>query len=84
MTQDGQRQGALAQMTTAVLGQQLAEAATLASYHDLFFLFAVLTLGSLLPVLCLRSGPRRTGRAGEAADQHAPPQPAQPPVRSAP
>jgi len=84
LTQEGQGQGGLAQLTTAVLHDQLAAAATLASYHDLFFLFAVLTLGSLLPVLCLRSGPRRTGRAGEAADQHAPPQPAQPPVRSAP
>jgi DHA2 family multidrug resistance protein len=84
LTQDGQRQGGLAQMTTAVLRDQLAEAATLASYHDLFFLFAVLTLGSLLPVLCLRRGPRHTGRAGEAADPHATPQPAHPPVRNAP
>lgn len=84
LTQDGQRQGGLAQLTTAVLHDQLAEAATLASYHDLFMLFAVLTLGSLVPVLCLRSGPRRTGRAGEAADPHAPSQPAHPPVRSSP
>jgi hypothetical protein len=82
--QDGQRQGGLAQMSAAVLHDQLAEAATLASYHDLFFLFAVLTLGSLVPVLCLRSSPRRTERAGEAVDAQATPQPAHPPVRSAP
>jgi DHA2 family multidrug resistance protein len=84
LTQEGQRQGDLAQLTTAVLHDQLAEAATLASYHDLFMLFAILTLGSLVPVLCLRSGPRRTGRAGEAADPHVPSQPAHPQVRSSP
>ena len=82
LMQDGQSQGGLAQMTTAVLGQQLAEAATLASYHDLFFLFAVLTLGSLVPVLCLRGGPRRVGRADGVEGRHATPQPSPPPVRS--
>ena len=82
LTQDGQGQEGLAQMTTTVLHQQLEEAATLASYHDLFFLFAVLTLGSLIPVLCLRSGTRRTVRADDAADQHTTPPPAHPPVRS--
>jgi DHA2 family multidrug resistance protein len=84
LRQEGPGPGGLTQTTAAVLHDQLTEAATLASYHDLFFLFAVLTLGSLVPVLCLRSSPRRTGRAGEAADAHATPQPAHPPVRSAP
>ena len=78
-----QVQEGLAQLTTAVLHDQLAKAATLASYHDLFFLFAVLTLGSLIPVLCLRSGPRRTGRArrGGSPARHAA---HGPPVRSGP
>ena len=53
-------------MTTAVL-HRLAEAATRASYHDLFFLFAVVTLGSLLPALRLRGGTRRVARACGAA-----------------
>jgi DHA2 family multidrug resistance protein len=81
LTQDGQGQEGLAQMTTTVLHQQLEEAATLASYHDLFLLFAVLTLGSLIPVLCLRHSPRNTARAGDAAARHVTPPPAQPPVR---
>jgi hypothetical protein len=61
----------------------LEEAATLASYHDLFLLFAALTLASLIPVLCLRYSPRSTVRAGDAAAHHATP-PAQPPVRRSP
>jgi DHA2 family multidrug resistance protein len=82
LTQDGQGNEGLAQMTTAVLHDKLAEAATLASYHDLFFLFAVLTLGSLVPVLCLRGGPRRVVRADGVEGRSATPQPSHPPVRS--
>jgi hypothetical protein len=81
LIQDGQGQEGLAQLTTTVLHHQLEDAATLASYHDLFRLFAVLTLGSLIPVLCLRRAPRRTVQADDAADRHATPPPAQPPVR---
>ena len=43
-------------MTTAVLRQMLGEEAALAGYQDLFFLFAALTLLSLVPVLLLRGG----------------------------
>src|SRR5262245_23883975 len=49
-------QGGLAQKTAAVLRQRLSEEASLESYHDVFFLFAALTLGSLLPVLLMRGG----------------------------
>jgi MFS transporter, DHA2 family, multidrug resistance protein len=51
---DGNRDGVLAQKTAGVLRQQLSDAAALAGYHDLFFMFAVLTLFSLLPVLLMR------------------------------
>jgi hypothetical protein len=43
-------------MTTAVLQQMLGEEAALASYQDLFFMFAALTLFSLVPVLLMRGG----------------------------
>ena len=39
LRQDGQGREGVAQMTTAILHHQLEEAATLASYHDLFLLF---------------------------------------------
>jgi EmrB/QacA subfamily drug resistance transporter len=52
---DGNRDGVLAQKTTGILRQKLSEEAALAGYHDLFFMFAVLTLFSLLPVLLMRS-----------------------------
>jgi DHA2 family multidrug resistance protein len=81
LTQDGQGNEGLAQQTTAVLHQQLAEAATLASYHDLFFLFALLAMCSLVPVLFLRSGTRSAARAtGTEGRQDK--QPSHPPVRS--
>jgi EmrB/QacA subfamily drug resistance transporter len=51
---DGNRDGVLAQKTAGVLRQQLSDAAALAGYHDLFFMFAALTLFSLLPVLLMR------------------------------
>ena len=43
-------------MTTAVLRQMLREEAALAGYQDLFFMFAALTLFSLVPVLLMRGG----------------------------
>jgi MFS transporter, DHA2 family, multidrug resistance protein len=52
---DGNRDGVLAQKTTGILRQKLSEEAALAGYQDLFFMFAVLTLFSLLPVLLMRS-----------------------------
>ena len=55
LRQDGQVHEGLAQMTTAVLHQNLAAEATLAGYQDLFFMFAILALVSLLPVFFLRS-----------------------------
>lgn len=43
-------------MTTAVLRHMLGEEAALAGYQDLFFIFATLTLFSLVPVLLMRGG----------------------------
>jgi DHA2 family multidrug resistance protein len=54
LVQDGDRDGVLAQKTAAVLRQLLAEEASLAGYHDVFFMFAALALCSLLPVLLMR------------------------------
>jgi hypothetical protein len=54
LMQDGDREGGLAQKIAAVLRQRLAEEASLAGYHDVFFMFAALTLFSLLPVLLMR------------------------------
>ncbi len=56
LIQDGQRGEMLAQMTASVLRQKLAAEAALAGYHDMFFMFASLTLVSLIPVLFLRRG----------------------------
>ena len=56
LVQAGDRDGMLAQKTAAILRQQLAEEASLAGYHDVFFMFAALTLFSLLPVLLMRGG----------------------------
>jgi hypothetical protein len=44
----------LAQKTASILRQKLTEEAALAGYHDLFFMFAALTLFSLLPVMLMR------------------------------
>ncbi len=55
LIQDGQMGGTLSRMTTAVLRQQLGERAAMASYHDLFALFAVLSIVCLIPVLLLRT-----------------------------
>src|SRR6266446_3909507 len=56
LIQDGHTREGLAQMTTAVLRQMLGEEAALAGYQDLFFMFAALTLFSLVPVLLMRGG----------------------------
>jgi DHA2 family multidrug resistance protein len=56
LAQDGNMDGILAQKTSAVLGQMLSAEAGLAAYQDLFFLFAALTLFSLVPVLLMRGG----------------------------
>jgi EmrB/QacA subfamily drug resistance transporter len=56
LAQDGNFDGALAQKTAGVLRQKLTEEAALAGYHDLFFMFAALTLFSLIPVLFMRGG----------------------------
>ena len=82
LTQDGQVNEGLAQMTTAVLRQQLSEAATLAGYQDLFFLFAALTLCSLVPVLFLRGGTRIVVSADGAEGRQGKSQSSQSPVRS--
>jgi hypothetical protein len=54
LMQDGDSGGMLAQKTAGILRQKLAEEAALAGYHDVFFMFAALTLFSLLPVLLMR------------------------------
>jgi hypothetical protein len=54
LMQDGDRDGGLAQKTAGILRQKLSEEAALAGYHDVFFMFAALTLFSLLPVILMR------------------------------
>jgi EmrB/QacA subfamily drug resistance transporter len=56
LMQDGESGGMLAQKTAGILRQKLSEEAALAGYHDVFFMFAALTLFSLLPVLLMRGG----------------------------
>jgi MFS transporter, DHA2 family, multidrug resistance protein len=58
LMQDGHMGGTLDQMTAAVLRQQLEERAAMASYHDLFAMFAVLAIVCLVPVLLLQTGQR--------------------------
>jgi DHA2 family multidrug resistance protein len=63
---DGNHDGALTQKIARVLREQLSDAAALAGYHDLFFMFAALTLFSLLPVLLMRSRkPTSASRVGK-------------------
>ena len=59
LVQDGQVSDTLNQMINAVLRQKLGEGAALASYHDLFYMFAILALVCIVPVLFLRGGKRR-------------------------
>jgi EmrB/QacA subfamily drug resistance transporter len=54
LMQDGEHGGGLAQKTAGILRQKLSEEAGMAGYHDLFYMFAALTLFSLLPVLLMR------------------------------
>jgi hypothetical protein len=56
LTEDGNRDGTLVQKTSGVLRQMLAAEAGLAAYQDLFFMFAALTLFSVIPVLLTRRG----------------------------
>lgn len=82
LQQDGQINEGLAQMTSAVLRQKLTEEAALAGYQDLFFMFAVLALVSLVPVLFLRGGKisvaREDGAEGRTGQQRR----SQTPIRS--
>ena len=82
LQQDGQINEGLAQMTTAVLHQKLTEEAALTGYQDLFFIFAVFSLLSLIPVLFLRGGrgmaARDDGEKGRTGKQRH----AQAPMRS--
>jgi hypothetical protein len=64
LVQDGHTREGLVQMTTAVMR------AALAGYQDLFFIFAALTLFSLLPVLLMRGGKMRVASADGAEAQH--------------
>jgi hypothetical protein len=54
LMQDGDSGGTLAQKTAGILRQQLSEQTAVAGYHDVFFMFAALTLFALLPVLLMR------------------------------
>jgi DHA2 family multidrug resistance protein len=54
LAQDGNMDGILAQKTTAVLRQMLSAEAGLAAYQNLFFIFAILTLFSVIPMLLMR------------------------------
>jgi len=69
LVQDGHVKEGLAQMTDAVLRHMLEEEAALAGYQDLFFIFAALTLFSLVPVLLMRGGKMSAASAdgGEGA-----------------
>ncbi|MBI3325914.1 MAG: MFS transporter [Nitrospinae bacterium] len=59
LAQDGHMDGILAQKTAGVLRQLLSAEAGLAAYQDLFFIFALLTLFSLIPVLLMQGGKTR-------------------------
>jgi len=54
---DGQTGAVLEQMTSSVLRQQLEATAALTSYHDMFAMFAVLSLVCLIPTLIMRRSP---------------------------
>jgi EmrB/QacA subfamily drug resistance transporter len=56
LIRDGNYDGELAQKTAGILRAKLSEEAALAGYHDLFYMFAALTLFSLIPVLFMRGG----------------------------
>jgi MFS family permease len=64
LVQDGQIGETLSQMTTAVLRQMLGERAAMASYQDLFAMFAILAIVCLVAVLLLQTG-QRTPSSGE-------------------
>jgi DHA2 family multidrug resistance protein len=56
LAQDGNTDGILAQKTSGVLQQMLAAEAGLAAYQDVFFVYAVFALFSIVPVLLMRGG----------------------------
>jgi EmrB/QacA subfamily drug resistance transporter len=56
LVRDGEHDGGLTQKTAGVMRQMLADEAALAGYHDLFYMFALLALFSLIPVLFMRGG----------------------------
>jgi MFS family permease len=58
LVQDGQGGETLTQMTNEVLRQQLGERAAMGSYQDLFAMFAILAIVSVIPALLLRLGKR--------------------------
>jgi hypothetical protein len=62
LVQDGQVGETLNQMTSAVLRQMLGEGAAMASYHDLFAMFAILAMVCLVLVPFLQTGQRATSR----------------------
>ncbi len=58
LAQAGQTGASLNQMTNTVLRQWLVERSAMASYHDLFAMFAILAIVCLIPVLLLQTGHR--------------------------
>ncbi|MBM3222944.1 MAG: DHA2 family efflux MFS transporter permease subunit [Candidatus Tectomicrobia bacterium] len=73
---EGDRDVMLAQRADSVLQQILTDSAALAGYHDLFFLFVLLAIVSLVPVLLLRGGKPQT-----ASGDHGTPSPRRTRVR---
>lgn len=69
---DGDRGGTLTQRTAQALQQHLADMAALYGYQDLFFLFVLLALVSLVPILFLRrSQPQPAAEPAAASPQPA-------------
>ena len=73
---DGQTGGTLEQMTASALRQQLDATAAMASYHDMFAMFAILALVCLIPSLIMRRSPsvapRQTAPQRQTASEQAP------------
>ena len=67
LIQDGHTGDDLTQMTNMVLRQKLGDEAALTAYQDLFALFVVLALVSIVPVLLMRRG-QAARRAEESAE----------------
>jgi hypothetical protein len=67
LIQDGHTGDDLTQMTDMVLRQKLGDEAALAAYQDLFAMFVVLALVSIVPVLLMRRG-QAARRDAESAE----------------